>query len=442
MRVAIADIKIGDRYRKEYTGIDELAQSITERGLMHPLVVDQDLNLIAGGRRIRALNQLGWAECEVTILDVSDELGRRQCELIENIQREDLTWQEEIELKAEIDRIYKGIHGDKGGKGLKQGWSLNKTAELLGEGRATMSRDVTLAEAMEIIPELRECATKGEAQKKFSQLTEEVIMKELQKRASASIVKTEEEQVALNADSWYNIGDAIDGMDRLIAQTVNPLVYHNFVMAEVDPPYGINLGVLRQGNIDESYNEVAAEDYSKFIAAIAMRVYNLLNTNAWCVWWFGPTHQQMVKEALQEVGFIVDEIPAIWVKQQGQTNQPDKYFARGWEGFFLCRKGSPVMHKRGRLNVFQHQGVAHQLRIHATERPLELILDILQTLCPPSSGRILVPFLGSGNTLRAGLFNGMDGMGWDIKGDKTKALFLSRLIADFKKIKESLECPS
>lgn len=439
MRVQIADIKVGDRYRQEYTGIDELAASIADKGLMHPLVVDQELNLIAGGRRLRALNQLGWLECDVTVLDVSDELGRRQCELIENIQRENLPWQDEVKLKAEIDRLYKQMHGDKEGKGIKKGWSLTKTAELLGEGHATTSRDINLAEAMEMIPELKTCATKGEAQKKFSQLSEEVIMKELQRRAATSVIKTDEEQVALNADAWYNVGDALEGMDVLLrAADEDKTLHHNFVIAEVDPPYGINLGALRQGNIDESYNEVEAEKYQRFIEITAYYVYNLLNTNAWCIWWFGPTHQQLVKTALEDAGFVVDEIPAIWVKQQGQTNQPDKYFARAWEGFFLCRKGSPVMHKRGRLNVFQYPGVASQLRIHPTERPLELVLDILQTLCPPSSGRVLVPFLGSGNTLRAALFNGMDGVGWDIEGDKTKALFLARILGDFKKLKESL----
>ena len=440
--IAIDKIKIGDRFRKEYKDIEGLAKSIAEKGLLHPIVIDSDCNLIAGGRRIRAVVQeLGWTEIPYNLVDITTPLGRRQAELVENVDREDMTWQEEVNLKREIDRLQKEIEGEGagfgGGRPNAEGWGIRKTAELLGESHANTSRDVTLAEAMEQIPELAECGSKHEALKKFNQLAEVLAVQELQKRAAESVVKTDEEQIAVNAADWYVIGNALDGMDEMSLEQMTG-AHYNFVLAEVDPPYGILLHDLRQGKMDDTYQEVDAIEYGKFVAGIAAHVFELLNANAWCVWWFGQSHIRTVYDILTEVGFKVDEVPAVWVKPQGQTNQPEKYFARAWEGFFLCRKGNPVMHRRGRLNVFQYPGVAHQKRIHPTERPLDLMLDIIQTLCPPASGNILVPFLGSGNTLRAALFNGMRGKGWDIAGDKTKALFTARLLEDYKKIKESI----
>lgn len=54
----IADIKVGKRRREEMGDIEGLAASIRRYGLIHPVVVDQDWNLVAGSRRLAALNQL------------------------------------------------------------------------------------------------------------------------------------------------------------------------------------------------------------------------------------------------------------------------------------------------------------------------------------------------------------------------------------------------
>jgi len=428
MQVKISDIKIGERFRKEYTDIQSLADSIQKVGLLHPPVVDKHMNLIAGGRRLEALKLLGQETCTVTQLDTDNELGRRQAELIENIERQNLTWQEEVALKKEIDNLQKSIHGSAQETKSRGDWSVRKTAALLGESDSNTTRDINLADMLEIVPELASCGTKHEAQKKLAKLVEHAAMKELQERAAKAVDKTDVEQLSIAADNWYNVGDAIEGMDSMSWEG------NNFVIAEVDPPYGIALHDLRQGTVNK-YAEIDKSDYERFISTVAKLVYTMLNEDAWCVWWFGSTHHHTVLTTLRATGFIVDEIPAIWVKNQGQTNQPDKNFARAWEGFFLCRKGNPVMHKRGRLNVFAYNGVPSQNRIHPTERPVELILDIVQTLCPPGVGKILVPFLGSGNTLRAAMINGMEGIGWDIDGDETKMLFISRLIEDYRKLK-------
>jgi len=54
----------------------------------------------------------------------------------------------------------------------------------------------------------------------------------------------------------------------------------------------------------------------------------------------------------------------------------------------------------GRLNVFGYAGLTPSQKIHPTERPIALIEDILKTLAPPGT-KVLVPFLGSGATIRA-----------------------------------------
>ena len=49
-----------ERQRRELPNIDILADSIKRLGLIHPIVIDRDNNLVAGERRLEACRTLGW----------------------------------------------------------------------------------------------------------------------------------------------------------------------------------------------------------------------------------------------------------------------------------------------------------------------------------------------------------------------------------------------
>jgi len=67
IKMKAKDIKVGERFRRKLGNIDLLAQSIKEEGLLYPILVDKDGNLIDGYRRLVALIQLGIEEMEVLI---------------------------------------------------------------------------------------------------------------------------------------------------------------------------------------------------------------------------------------------------------------------------------------------------------------------------------------------------------------------------------------
>jgi ParB family chromosome partitioning protein len=72
--------------------IEELAQSIREKGVIQPLLVRRmgdGLELIAGERRLRACKSLGLKEIPVIIKNIDDK-DSLEYALIENIQRESL----------------------------------------------------------------------------------------------------------------------------------------------------------------------------------------------------------------------------------------------------------------------------------------------------------------------------------------------------------------
>ena len=60
--VRTSDIKEGTRARKTYKNVEKLAESIKEHGLIQPILLSNEMVLIAGGRRLRAIKHLGWEE--------------------------------------------------------------------------------------------------------------------------------------------------------------------------------------------------------------------------------------------------------------------------------------------------------------------------------------------------------------------------------------------
>ena len=82
-------------------GLNELINSIKEKGVLQPITVrensDGKFELIAGERRFRASKEAGLRKIPAYILDVKNDSDMLEMALIENIQREDLNPLEEAE---------------------------------------------------------------------------------------------------------------------------------------------------------------------------------------------------------------------------------------------------------------------------------------------------------------------------------------------------------
>jgi len=101
--IKISAIKITNRIRKEIVGIEELAASIQEFGLLNPITVMWDdglmsYRLLAGFRRLSATKMLGWDEIDVRITSPADAREILRIEIIENEQREAFTHTEKLDF--------------------------------------------------------------------------------------------------------------------------------------------------------------------------------------------------------------------------------------------------------------------------------------------------------------------------------------------------------
>ncbi|MGC9076296.1 MAG: ParB/RepB/Spo0J family partition protein [Conexivisphaera sp.] len=87
-------------------GVEELASSIADKGLLHPLVVrpkDGYYEVVAGNRRLAALRMLGRRKAPCLVVDMDDK-SAYELALVENLQRRNLNPIEEaMAFKAYIE---------------------------------------------------------------------------------------------------------------------------------------------------------------------------------------------------------------------------------------------------------------------------------------------------------------------------------------------------
>jgi len=96
------------RMRFDEAALDELAESIAERGVLQPILLRPDgdgFQIIAGERRWRAAQRAQLHAIPAIVRDVDDS-GTAELALIENIQREDLNAIEEADAYKQLIDLY------------------------------------------------------------------------------------------------------------------------------------------------------------------------------------------------------------------------------------------------------------------------------------------------------------------------------------------------
>ena len=165
-------------------GIQELAASIREVGILQPLVVrstESGFEIIAGERRLRAAKEAGLDRVPVLIRQAGENEAM-ELALVENLQREDLN---PLETAAAYQALMEGF-----------GLSKEQLANRLGKSRAAVTNTLRLAQLPERIRGLLEEGklTEGHARALLGLETEEQ-MADLAQRIQAerlSVRRTEE----------------------------------------------------------------------------------------------------------------------------------------------------------------------------------------------------------------------------------------------------------
>jgi len=381
-KVKVDDIKIkNERFREDYGEIEELAVSIQRYGLLHPIVVDSELNLIAGERRLKAHKLLGLVEIEVKSLKDVTELEKREVEIEENLRRKDFTWTEEVRAKGEVDKIKRELYGS-AVKGHGGGWSIRDTADSLGDSVGTVSRDLRLAKALTEFPDLLREKTKDAAWKRYQKIRERDIVQELA------------EKVVVKVDTGCLVhGDSKVEMKKLKSSSVDLVL--------TDPPFAI---ALDKGfkSADAWAGKVYDDELQHVMNTIDLVIkecYRVLKEDRHMYLFFAIQHYDYVHKMIADAGFNVNPVPCMWHKTGGGGAGGSEYsYASNYEVCFLAMKGRRSLNKLGQTNVFVEPRVAPQRKIHPTQKPHSLIRRMIEQSSQPGE-LVIDPFAGSSSTL-------------------------------------------
>jgi ParB/RepB/Spo0J family partition protein len=423
--VPTASIIFGNRFREKLGDISGLIESMKQEGVIQPLAVtdneDGTYTLLAGGRRITAAIKANIESLPVRCYPSTlSELERRSIELMENIQRLDLDWLEAAKLKKEIHLLQTQIHGEKISTSPDaSGWSKRDTADLIGKSHASLIQDMQLADAVQMFPELAKAKNKSDATKMLGKLQEDMVRSELAARIEAKTSATPLDKIHQTLINQYLVNDFFLGIKQIPANSID--------FIELDPPYAIDLNSQKRGmklGYTDNYNEVDMASYDQFLIDTLTECKRVMTSASWMILWHAKQWRWTIQSILVSLELEFDE--GIWYKGPvGQTNTPALHLASSFEPFMYVRKGSPSIIRQGRSNVFHYKPVFSGSKIHPTERPIEMIQDMIQTFCWEGA-RILVPFLGSGNTILAASNLGMIAFGFDL-GQVYKDAYIIRV---------------
>lgn len=90
--------------RKNDEAVDKVAQSIKKCGYVAPIIVDEQNVILAGHTRLKALQQLGYKEVEVQVVNDLDEETKKKYRLLDNKTGEIADW-DKTALEEELEKV-------------------------------------------------------------------------------------------------------------------------------------------------------------------------------------------------------------------------------------------------------------------------------------------------------------------------------------------------
>jgi len=398
-----------ERQRREFKpeALNELAESIVGRGLLHPIVLRQTpegLVLVAGERRLRAIADLWEFErsfkcdnCEVpyghvpylTLGDLTP-LEAEEAELEENIKRVDLTWQESaaantrlLELRTK-QALHAGLELPTPADIAREVYDLPKDtpAGSLGWPVSKIKEDTILQRYMGD-SDVKGAATRGEALK--------VIKKKEQAAKQKHLAETVGKAFTSAAHAVHNF-DAKHWM-----KAAGP---EQFDCILTDPPYGMgadSFGDSGVGTAAHGYTDTP-EVLEAILEWFPGESYRLTKPQAhayvFCdIDWFFTW-----REAMAAAGWKVFRTPIIWHNLDGfRAPWPEQGPQRKYECILYAVKGNKLTTRiyPDVIPCGRDKGSTHP-----AAKPVALLANLLSRSCL-AGDKVLDAFCGGGSIFPA-----------------------------------------
>jgi DNA modification methylase len=325
--------------------VQQIMGSIKEFGFTNPVLVDGDGVIIAGHGRTMAAQRLGMKEVPCLRLSHLTEAQKRAYIIADNKLALNAGWDDEM-LSVELRNL------------RDEDFDLSLTG----------------FDDAELAALLADAVAEG--------LTDEDAVPEV-----PAVPVTVEGDVWLLGRHRLMCGDStsIDAVERLMDG-------HKADMVFTDPPYGIDFAPQRGTHGKILNDALDGAEFDNFLDDVFGAAFASMKPDTYAFVWTGWSKIGAFERSLQK--FFKIQAMHIWVK----NNFGIGYYSRPkHEPFYLCLNGKPVYPANAPADVWEAKKV-HKT-VHSCEKPVDLIVDILDTYHKNST--VLDLFGGSGSTLIA-----------------------------------------
>lgn len=389
MKIEIKDIKIEDRIRKEMLNIEELAMSIKEIGLIQPIILTRDNELIAGHRRLLACKSLGFKEIECIKINPTDELHKLDMELAENVKREDFNPMELAEGLQKRKELYEAIHPETkagGDRKSKDGIRLLKDAP----DKFTEDTAKKIGKSETFVKEhLQLNSLKKEVKDKVrdNKMTKSEALAVFRKDKKIEAIKEQVKELSAEEMGIYE-GDCLDQLNKVKDNTVACLI--------IDPPYGIdyqsNFKLAKHDKIEED-NEEAINLLNKSLAKVKPKMLKDSHVYIFTTWKVYEKVKPIVEKYFEVKNCL------IWNKNNWSMGDLQGNYAEKYEMIIFASQGKrTIVADKRPVNVLDFDRTNNSN--HPTEKPVNLIKELIRNSTVEGE-LVLDYFAGSGSTMIA-----------------------------------------
>lgn len=405
-----------NRQRQEFEpeALQELKNSIEDRGLLHPPVLRKEGDawvLVAGERRLKAIGEIfelggkftynnevftSKTGCvPFTDIGTLTDLEAEEAELDENLKRRDLTWQEHAAAVARLHAL--------------------RTAQKQGEAAAKLDEEPvetphTVADTAEELTGRRNGHYQDTVRKEIivaQHLDNPAISKAKSADEAFKILRKQEEQQR-NLEHAARIGAAFNSDEHRLLNInclefmADPTNAEQFDVILTDPPYGMGAqdfgdGAGRLAGIEHHYDD-SYESWLELMKVWCPASFKVAKPQAHAYVFCDIDRFHELKSMMQAAGWYVFRTPLVNFKtNSGRVPLPDQGPRRQYEIILYAIKG-----KKQVTHIYPDviQSQSDENMSHGAQKPVAVYQNLLQRSVR-AGDKVLDCFAGTGPILPA-----------------------------------------
>lgn len=375
-------VKRDERQRRSFS-LDDLIPSIRARGVIQPIIVDDDLVLIAGERRLAASLQLKLYDIPVRFASDLSPIEMQIIELEENLKRKDLSWEDQCQAVVRIHNLYKSLDSE---------WTQKQTADALGLTAATISMQTMVGNA--ILDGNERIAKASNYRQAHNTLARE------QSRRADTLLSELTEGITKPGDTLTKLSEESVLCENFLSWAKS-YSGQKFNFGHFDFPYGVNMQDSDQGNSElyGAYDDTP-EIYWALLNCLAKNQDQLFSSSSHLMFWFSMKFYCETREFFRQrmPDWTLDDFPLLWLKSDNKGILPDPKRGprRIYETCFFASRGDRLIVRA----VSNSYAAPTGTKAHQSEKPEPVLRHFMQMFVDEHT-RMLDPTCGSGSSLRA-----------------------------------------